>query len=184
MDLEKKGGVSNYQYNSFTRDQLTDADLVGYLCDFYNKATKKENTDRVYTPDEFSTDVLQATIQANGGRIVYARDGNSQVCGFVAGYNTNFNQKDFQLETPVPEGTYFYLFGLANSTQDPTVLFGLTTTLLEDLKADYCVGLVSHEAPIYKKRVYPLRGWTEIKSGLPIAQGKSYFYIPRQEVIR
>jgi len=184
MIPESKERRLNYQFQSLSEEQLTEQQLVSSLCDFYNQATVKENTERVYTQEEFAQGVLQDTLQAEGGKIVFAVNQDKEVCGFAAGYNTDFNRQTFQLERDVPEGTYFYMFGLGNSTNDPSVIFGLVSRLLNGVETDFCVGLVSHDAPIYKRSVYPRRSWTEIKSNLPIAQEKSYFYIRREEVIK
>lgn len=187
-DGEKSGNeresVLPYTFSFLDFEQLKDPLLTKSLCCFYNEAIAKEKTKKTYTPEEFSSEFLLDTLRSPGGKIALARRDDGQVCGFLAGYLSDFNQNNFLLETPVPKGVYFFMFGLSNSTQDIKVLFGLTTTLLENVEAEYCFCSVSHQAPIYQKGFYSSRGWTEVESHLPIAKDKSYFYIPRKKVIR
>ncbi len=180
----KERSVFSYTFSFLGLKQLGDPLLIKSLCCFYNEAIVKEKTKKTYTPEEFSSEFLLGTLQSPGGKIVLARRNDGQVCGFLAGYFSDFNQNNFLLETPVPKGAYFFMFGLSNTTQDIKVLLGLTTTLLENVEAEYCFCSVSHQAPIYQKNFYPIRGWTEVKSSLPLAKDKSYFYIPREKVIR
>jgi len=184
MTKEDEQGMFSYQFFQLLEEELTDERLVVSLCDFYNQAIKRENTERIYAPKEFAENLLLMTLQAEDGKIVYATNKSGAVVGFVGGYRSNFKREDFLLEMDIPEGKYYYMFGLGSSTGDPRVILGLINAIIDKLDVDYCVGLVSHEAPIYQRGIYQKRGWKEVGSGLPIAEGKSYFYIEKKEVIR
>ena len=184
MIPENRNRLPSYQFQLLSESQLADQQLVAALSDFYNRATIRENTDRIYTVEEFAQEVLLNTINTDGGKIIFATTQTGKICGFVAGYNTDFNRQNFQLETDVPEGKYFYMFGLGSSESDPSVVLGLATQLLNGVDADFCVGLVSHDAPIYQREIYQRRGWFEVKSNLPVAKDHSYFFIPRKEVLK
>lgn len=168
---------------TLNRDQLLNDGLLASLHNFYLQSAVREGAASFYEAEELE-EMLLDTLDSPGGRIIIATTPTGEVCGFVGGYDTDFTQVDFQLDAPVPEGTYFYVYGLQSSTGDPSLIYHLAKQLLEDVKADYCVGHVAHNAPVYQRRIYHKRGWKEVRSNHPTLCQHSYFYIPRKEVIK
>lgn len=167
-----------------TPENLNDPFLIQSLLRFYNQVSLRGHNEEPRSPEVFKRNAL-LTLNNLKGKIVFAIDSQSEICGYVAGYQVfDFCKESYGLEDDVPEGTYYYVYGLGHSSGEIPVLLQMIRTLLSEIEPDYILGLVDHEAAIYKKKFYPLRGWTEVKANTEFAKGSSYFYIKADKVIK
>lgn len=170
-----------YQFNTYNSvDKLpNNPDFWLDLVRFYKKVSCRGESD--FSPPDFING-LKAILDSTGGKVVIAVDAEEKICGFIGGYVANIENIGMVPGEDVPQGSMYYMFGLGSSAKDLSVRTGLVEEILAEVETDYCLGLVCHKSPIYKRKIYPRRGWIEVeKSSFP---DFSYFYIRREEVIK
>ena len=160
---------------------VVDPEFKKNLLSFYNGVCLRDHDDSPRTEEQFSQYLSRTTLDPNH-RTVLTHMMSGDICGFVAGYFAEgFGQENFALREPVPEGSYFYIYGLGSSAKNFTVIMNMINVLLCDVQTDYLLSLVDHNTDIYKRQIYQRRGWIEVMSDLEIAKNSSYFYIPFEQ---